>query len=256
MIPQMKDLITKYKPDVIWSDGDWETSSTYWKSTEFLAWLYNSAPNKDTVIVNDRWGSECSLTHGGYYSGGDRFTPGRLLSHKWEDAFTIDTTTWGYKRNSGLQNYLTPTQIIQNLISTIAFGGNVLINIGPTHDGRIVPIFQERLLQLGNFLSINGEAVYSSSPWTKVQNQTDIGAFYTTNNNNLYVLMAPWPTASSINLISNPKPGPSASVVALGDNTPLTFSSTGNSLKIDLPEKSSTMDPYGLVLRLSGFSLT
>lgn len=29
-------------------------------------------------------------------------------------------------------------------------GGNALINIGPTHDGRIVPIFEERLTQLGN----------------------------------------------------------------------------------------------------------
>jgi len=68
--------------------------------------------------------------------------------------------------------------------------------------------------------------------------------------------MAPWPTTSSINLISNPKPGPSASVVALGDNSPLTFSSAGNSLKIDLPQLSSKLDPYGLVLRLSGFSLS
>ena len=44
----------------------------YWKSPELLAWLYNDAPNRDTVVVNDRWGSECSLKHGGYYSGSDR----------------------------------------------------------------------------------------------------------------------------------------------------------------------------------------
>jgi len=255
MVPQLQDLVTKYQPDIIWADGGWETSSTYWKSTAFLAWLYNSAPNKDTVVVNDRWGSECPLLHGGYYSGGDRFQPGKLLAHKWEDAFTIDTTTWGYKRNSNLANYLTPTQIIQYVISTVAYGGNALINVGPTHDGTIAPIFQERLLQLGNFLSINGEAVYNSHPWAKYQNQSDIAAYYTTNNQNLYVLMSPWPSSSSISLQSNPKAGPNAVIVALGDSAKLTFTQMDTSLKINLPPLSTSMDPFGLVLKLSGFNL-
>ena len=54
---------------------------------------------------------------------------------------------------------------------TISCGGNILINVGPTHYGRIVPIFEERLLQLGAWLDVNGEAVYSSKPWT-YQNDT------------------------------------------------------------------------------------
>lgn len=40
-------------------------SDTYWKSKEFLAWLYNDSPVKDTVVVNDRWGSGDSCKHGG-----------------------------------------------------------------------------------------------------------------------------------------------------------------------------------------------
>ena len=110
-IPQSKELNQLYKPDLIWSDGDWEANSSCtplfvcssslsvslslclsvslslslgssaltvacshpdWKSTELLAWMYNEAPNRDTVVVNDRWGAECSLKHGGYYSGADR----------------------------------------------------------------------------------------------------------------------------------------------------------------------------------------
>lgn len=54
MLPQMYELVNKYEPEVLWVDGEWDHNSTFWKSTEFLAWLYNESPVKDTVVVNDR----------------------------------------------------------------------------------------------------------------------------------------------------------------------------------------------------------
>lgn len=55
-LPEWTDLVTKYKPDLLWSDGEWEAGPEYWRSREFLAWLYNQSPVKDVVVVNDRWG--------------------------------------------------------------------------------------------------------------------------------------------------------------------------------------------------------
>ncbi len=68
MIPQMKDLVTRYQPDILWTDGEWDHPSEKWKSTAFLSWLYNESPVKDQVVVNDRWGKETRSVHGGIYT--------------------------------------------------------------------------------------------------------------------------------------------------------------------------------------------
>ena len=56
-------------------------------------------------------------------------------------------------------------------------GGNLLMNIGPTKDGRIVPIFEERLRSFGSWMKINGEAIYSSKPWTNQNDTTTPGVW-------------------------------------------------------------------------------
>ncbi|KOB75665.1 Alpha-L-fucoside fucohydrolase [Operophtera brumata] len=177
--PDLKQLIHDYEPSVIWSDGDWEAYDTYWKSQEFLAWLYNDSPIKDEVVVNDRWGIGVAGKHGDFFNFADRFNNRTLQNHKWENAFTVDSESWGYRRNMDLSDLLTSSQLIEQLVTTVSCGGNVLINIGPTKEGTICPIFQERLLSLGKWLSINGEAIYGSSPWI-VQNDTlDGNVWYT-----------------------------------------------------------------------------
>ena len=68
MMPQFKDLVTRYAPAVIFADGEWDHPSSVWRTPELLAWLYNQAPGREDVVVNDRWGSDCRSRHGGYFT--------------------------------------------------------------------------------------------------------------------------------------------------------------------------------------------
>jgi len=94
-MPELVEIVEKYKPDVIWSDGDWDAGSSYWNSTNFLAWLYNSSPVRDSVVVNDRWGKEAWCKHGDFINCADRFMPETLQRKKWERCMTVDKHTWG-----------------------------------------------------------------------------------------------------------------------------------------------------------------
>ena len=239
--PQAQDLINKYAPDLVWSDGDWEANSSYWRSPELLAWMYNTAPNRDSVVVNDRWGSDnppigSGKRFGGYFSGGDRQQAAtKMLGHKWENAFTLDADThnaWSYVRPDPLSTYMNASTMLYELVSTVAYGGNVLINVGPTADGRIPTIFQERLKQLGGWLQTNGEVIYAAKMW-RAQNDTaehgpGHGVFYTANAPAaaakggggggpaaVYALVLAWPSDNVLRL-AVPQPTPSAAANLLG----------------------------------------
>lgn len=175
------------------SDGDWETSSKYWKSTEFLAWLYNESPVRDTVVTNDRWGSDTTCRHGGYLTCSDRYQPSQLMKRKWENAMTLDTKSWGFRHEASLSDYLTIQQLIGQLVKTVSCGGNILINVGPTKEGIITPIYEQLLLQLGHWLEVNGEAIYGSSPWSAQNDTVTANVWYTTNHGHVYATLLDLP---------------------------------------------------------------
>jgi alpha-L-fucosidase len=202
--PELYDLVLKYNPEVIWSDGEWEADNNYWNSTGFLAWLANESPVKDTVLWNDRWAAGTDNTlchHGSYYTCADRFLPNSLVGHPWENAFTIDSQSWGYRRNALLSDYMTTSQVISTVVQTVALGGNALINIGPAHDGSIDPIFADRLTGLGTWLTTNGEAIYATQPWSIAQNESTT-VWYTSNPSlgSVYAIVLEWPVTGILSL--------------------------------------------------------
>jgi len=199
MIPQLYDLVNNYQPDVIWADGDWEHDSDFWQSKEFLAWLYSSSPVKDTVVVNDRWGTDCDSQHGGFFT--PEYSSDVYLDHKWEENSGVDIHSYGFNRNTPAEDYYTAYQLLNLLIRSVAYGGNLLLNIGPTWDGRIPNIMQERLLQIGSWLGVNGEAIYNTTKW-RTQQETIIDSqttFIVKNNyNNLFGQITPATSSDTI----------------------------------------------------------
>lgn len=239
-MPELYDLVTLYKPDVIWSDGDWEAPDTYWNSTEFLAWLYNESPVKETVVVNDRWGQGIACHHGDFYTCHDRYNPGKLLKHKWENAMTIDKSSWGYRRQARYSDYYSIKELISLLAETVSCGGNLLMNIGPTHDGRIDPLFEERLEQMGKWLNVNGEAIYSSRPWTYQNDSYTKNVWYTSktfnNQTTVYAITLQWPTNHML-CLGSVRSTSQTKVTILGYPGSLHIAQmAGVGLKIDLPD--------------------
>lgn len=199
-MPELVEIVTKYQPEIIWSDGDWEAPDTYWNSTLFLAWLYNDSPVKDTVLVNDRWGIGTPCKHGDFYNCKDHYDPGTIVEHKWENAMTVDKDSWGYRRNARLTDYHTIEELLAELASTVSCNGNFLLNVGPTSDGVILPAFEERLTQMGTWLEVNGEAIYGSRPWKSQNDTVTPGVWYTSKNDTVYAIVLHWPKNNKLAL--------------------------------------------------------
>ncbi|XP_022080343.1 alpha-L-fucosidase-like [Acanthaster planci] len=247
-MPELMELVETYRPELVWSDGSGEGVYQYWKSTEFLAWLYNDSPVKDSVVVNVRWGILCECNHGGYYTCQDRYNPGVLQKHKFENAMTLDLSSLGYRRDATLKDIMDIDVLIATLAQTVSCGGNLLVNVGPTRDGRIVPIFEERLRQMGAWLKVNGEAIYSSKPWKAQKDVKTESVWYTSKQNEtvtaVYVIVLDWPIDNDI-ILGSTMPTNRTTVSVLGHEGALkwTRGPSGEGMTVTLPILNPTQMP-------------
>jgi alpha-L-fucosidase len=237
--PMLRDLVERYRPDVVWPDGDWTAPSSYWQSTEFLAWLFNESPVAADVVVGDRWGNDGTNCHdGSFWTCADRYSPGHVEQHPWEDAFTVQRLTWGYARGTPIDQFLTFDELLAELVSTVAFGGNALINVGPSADGSIAPVFQQRLRSLGAWLRTNGDAIYATSPWPAAQNQST-SIYYTQRESIVYaIVLAPYRYGTPIQL-SAPRASSATKVQLLGSPASIDSKPTsgGGGISIQFPQE-------------------
>jgi len=202
--PQMKDLIQTYQPDVFWTDGDWDAPAETWKSQEFLAWLFNESPVKEKVVVNDRWGSGIRFKHGGIFT--PEYQPDLdFEDHDWEESRGMGYS-YGYNREEDAWDYNSAQSLVIALIDKVSRGGNFLLDIGPDEHGKIPPIMQERLLQIGEWLDINGEAIYNTRRWKTPVQWSEGRRDYRGGNE---YIEGDWKTGGDImlKLTVNPDPG-------------------------------------------------
>lgn len=251
MIPQMKDLVTRYEPDVLWTDGEWDHPSEKWKSTEFLAWLYNDSPVKDRICINDRWGKETRSKHGGYftteYDMVHEQTGVGEVERPWEECRGIGTS-FGYNRIEDLGNYMSSDALVDMLIEKVAGGGNLLLDIGPTADGRIPVIQQQRLLDIGSWMDINNEAIYGTRKWEGAKENKTQNVFFTKKGSDLYVLCTKFPEKPIvINGISK-----AGSVKMLGFEGSVKAKKSGGKVTISIPAltPATNPSPYAWVFKI------
>jgi len=233
MLPQLYDIMNTYKPDLIFTDGEWEQTSAFWNSTEFLAWLFNSSPVKNTIVINDRWGSDTRGTHGGYYTA--EYGEEVWLDHVWELNRGVDVFSFGWNRNSQAGNYTSTAELIYLLVRSVSYGGNFLLDVGPSWDGEIPVVMQERLLDIGQWLSVCGEAIYKTRKWY-VQGEHNT-TFYTQNLNTeaVYAITTIWPDDNVLHF-SFPVPTSTTKVTLLGYSNPLQYKFNASSgLTVMLP---------------------
>jgi len=256
MIPQMKELVETYKPDLIFADGDWDFKSNWYKSTTFLKWLYNESPVKDSILVNDRWGKETRGKHGGYFTTEYDTLTDLTKKHDsdftkpWEECRGIGAS-FGYNRNENLEDYSTSQQLIHILIEKVAKGGNLLLNIGPTGDGRIPVIMQQRLADIGEWLRINGEGIYATRRWVE-GGSTKPPLFYTRNTKgDLFVICTEYPGSD---IILDNLAGKVKNVRLLGYEKDVTFTLVGSTIKIKPPVITPSSAPcmYAWTFKVEG----
>jgi alpha-L-fucosidase len=169
---QIGELMSNYgKMDILWLDGGWvRPDSTI--TEEVISWGYDhpawgqnidmhrivkmARQKQPGLIVVDR------SVHGPYenYRTPEQQIPNKTLPYPWETCMTM-ADGWSYSFNP---NYKSTHTLLHTLVDIVAKGGNFLLNVGPGPDGQIDPTAYTRLKEIGDWMAINGEAIYESRP--------------------------------------------------------------------------------------------
>ena len=159
---KLVEVVDKYDPDFVWFDFALDMiREDYVKN--FVAYYYNKAAERGKEVV-------ISYKHHDLPPGVGLFDlelgqEPELTHYEWiTDTSIDDQGAWGYIPNL---NYKSVNRLVDNLVDRVSKNGFLLLNIGPKWDGTIPEDAEKALLGIGEWLKVNGEAIYGTTSWVK-----------------------------------------------------------------------------------------
>jgi len=174
---QIRELMSRYGSiDILWLDGGWvrplemvndEVRSwgahiPEWSQDIDMPHIAAMARKEQPgLLIVDR------TVHGPYenYQTPEQRIPAMQLNHPWESCMTLGNA-WGYVPN---EHFKSSFRVIHSLIEIVAKGGSLLLGVGPKPDGTLQPEAIQRLAEIGSWLKVNGEAIYSTRTTARYQ---------------------------------------------------------------------------------------
>jgi alpha-L-fucosidase len=151
-LPQIREICQQYQPDIVWYDtpGD----MTLERAQKVANLTRSILPD---VLINSRifFGNHTGLWD--YQSGGDNEGFPQYNRVPWELCGTMNRS-WAFKKWD--TNFRPVSELLYHLIDAVSKNGNYLLNVGPTSEGEISEPYALSLHQIGEWLKINGEAIY------------------------------------------------------------------------------------------------
>jgi len=262
-IPQIEELLELMpKLRLIWFDGDGYITEE--QSFQFYKTIFDINPK---VIVNRRVGYD----FGDYLDAGDNVIPSaddKLAKH-WETCGTTNNS-WAYKSYD--DDFKSTQEMLYYLVDIASKGGNYLLNIGPDGKGHVPEKSAQGLRELGQWLKINGDAIYGTTRWKIInegqdetllkgtghraqkgftRNFTSEDFWVTTKENRVYVISLVQPkTEVKIKALKNAN-GTVKSVSLLGNSSELNWEQADDTLTVDLSDVSIGINGYALEVILN-----
>jgi len=259
------ELIDKYQPDILWFDNGVDQRFLDPLKLRVAAYYYNRA---------QAWGKEVSIgakkaafaptdnnteTIGSildFEKVGGR-SPSGIRTGVWEVDDPIGST-WGYTSDMRVSG---PGPILNKIVDTVSKNGVYMLNLSPRADGTIPAAQQATLLAIGEWLRVNGEAIYDTHAWIKFgeggPGQSGLNIRFTVNGEALYaIILGKWPGTEAVltSLADKAVPGEKiTSVTMLGADKPLAFTQDATGLKVELPATAPCQ--YAYVLKLTGLKM-
>ena len=179
---------------------------------------------------------DATVSEGGAIDGGHSD-----VDQYWELGTPIGVS-FGYDYREHDGNVASAEDLVRMLIVTVARGGNLGLLITPRADGEIPDYQQQRLLGIGRWLKINGEAIYATCPSPFYADETRFGReiYYTQSCDGRYTYAICFGIHHDGVVLPSPRGKKDTEIHMLGYDTPLDWHNSGNGLAIELPQRLLT----------------